>query len=115
DDLDGVLVGANGAIRAKAIEDGAHGLRIFGGERFVPFESAGGVAMHAHGKMIARCWLGEFRKYGCDHGRREFLTGETVAAAYDARLKFERADFAEGGDHILVKRFAGAARFARAV
>ena len=33
DDLDGVLVGAHGAVGAQAVEERAHGLGIFGGER----------------------------------------------------------------------------------
>ena len=33
DDLDGVLVGAHGSIRAQTVEEGANRLRILGGER----------------------------------------------------------------------------------
>ena len=81
DDLDGVLVGADRAVRAVApelaadragelgVEDGAHG---DGG--------VGDVVVDADGEAVGRRAV-EVIVDGLDHGRREFLGREAVAAA----------------------------------
>ncbi len=59
DDLDGILVGADGAVRPEAIEDSAHRFGVFGGEgRIIGQASMSDVIVYANDKMIARSWFG---------------------------------------------------------
>ena len=63
---------------------------------------------------------GEIVKDRLDHGGREFLGGQAVAAAHDQRQTRRRgagvaAMFEQGRHAILVERFAGRARFLGAV
>src|SRR6516162_6321124 len=53
DDLDAVFIGANGAVRAEAIEDGPDCGRIFCGEARIVLETGvGHIINNADGKMV---------------------------------------------------------------
>ena len=73
-DLDRILIGAHGAIRAEAVEHGSNRLGIFGRESRVIFEAGvGDVVFDANGEVVARFVLEHLVKDGFDHGRREFF------------------------------------------
>ena len=81
----------------------------------------GHIIDDADGEVVLRRGLRQFVEDRLDHGRREFLGGQAVAAADDhaARLRSEAsplsAGFAQGGDHVQVERFADGTRFLGAV
>ena len=114
DDLDGVLVGAHGAVGAQAEElagDGALGGRVDGGaERQA---QVGHVVDDAHGEVV----LGLVRRQvvvdGLDHGGVELLAAETVAAAHDHQIV--PAGFAERGADVGVQGLAQGAGLLGAV
>ena len=121
DDLDRVLVGANRAIGAKAVENrrcDVARLDVVGvvtGQRRVRH-----IVHDADGKVIPRVDVGQRVEDRSHHGRCELLRRETVAAAYHDRLCRERghparARLGQGRDHILIQRLAECARFLRAV
>ena len=84
DDLDGVLVGADRAVRAQAVKQGAHNAVGLGGERCVVVEAGvADVVVNADGEVIFRLGLLQVVVDGLHHGRREFLGGQTIAAADD--------------------------------
>ena len=85
DDLDGVLVGAHGAVGTQSVEDGAHGLGIFGRERGVNFQAGVGDVVHdAHHEVVARRGLQHFVEHRLHHRGGEFLGRQSVAPADDA-------------------------------
>ena len=82
DDLDGILVGADRAVCSQTVEQGAdHAVRLGGEGRVVVEAGVGDVVVDADGEVIF--WLGLLQIVvdGLDHRRREFLRGESVAAA----------------------------------
>ena len=53
DDFDGVLVGADRAIRAEAVEDGAHGAGLLGGEGGIVAQAGvGDIVVDADGEVV---------------------------------------------------------------
>ena len=93
DDLDGVLVGADGAIRAESVEQGAHGAGSFGGVVGIVVQAGvGDVVLDADGEVVLGVGLEQFVVDALDHGGGEFLGGEPVASADDllARCPFRR-------------------------
>ncbi len=116
DDLDGVLVGADGAVAAETPElalDGAFGRRVRAigvlGKREV-----GDVVDDAHRKLAARLVLGELFVNGKRAGRRRVLRAQTVAAADD--LQAVDAPFLHKCvDDVQEQRLALGARLLRAV
>ena len=113
DDLDGVLVGAHGAIGAQAVEQGAHGAGLFGGEFGVVVQAGvGDVVVDADGEVVLGRRLQQFVEDALHHGRGEFLGGQAVAAA-DHLLA--DAHFGQRGDDVAVERLAGGARLLGAV
>ena len=120
DDLDRVLVGADGAIRAEAVEHGAHGFGMLGGEAGVEGQAGmSDVLVDADGEVVLGAGLGQLVEDGLDHGRGEFLGGKTVAAADDlGEGKGDRAGgngLGDGGDHVAIERLARGAGFLGAV
>ena len=74
DDLDGVFVGADGAVRAEAVEQGANGARIFGREIGIVGEAGVRYVIDdADREMIFRFRLLQFIEYGFHHCGREFF------------------------------------------
>ena len=78
------------------------------------------IIVDADGEVILRLAFLEFFEDGLDHGRGKFLGGQAVASADDRRDGLERGialgqAFSDGGDHILVQRFASDAGFLGAV
>ena len=60
--------------------------RVFGGEGWIVVEAGvGDVVVDADGEVILGLRLLSFVEDGLDHRRREFLGGQAVAAADDAR------------------------------
>ena len=114
DDLDAVLVGADRAVRAEAVEHGAHHLGVLGVEGRIEVEREVGDAVpDAEGEVVARPGLAELVVHGLDHGRRELLGREAVAAAHDPR--HGAAGLGERGEHVEVQRLAERARLLGAV
>ena len=117
DDLDAVLVGADGSIGAKAVEDGASDARGFDRERRIDGEAGvRQVVVDAEGESVPRreapipVALGDLVERGFHHGRGEILGCDAVTAADDARHRGTSAateGLGEGGDDVEVKRFAG--------
>ncbi len=89
DDLDRVLVRADGAVRAEAEEDGSrHGGRL-GVEGGVPRQGEmRHVVDDADGEAALRLLLAQLVEDSLDHRGRELLGGEPVAPADD--LRFDR-------------------------
>src|SRR5205085_4114106 len=116
DDLHGVLVGADRAIRAQAPEDGAHDIRRLGVERLIVIETAHRyVVVDADDKMVLRIRLRQLVVNGFDHRRRELFRRQAVAPADDDRQAIKAALVAHQalcnrGYNILIERLAGAAR-----
>ena len=122
DDLDRVLVGADRAVGAEAVEHRRRRRRPARcrttrshGERRVRH-----VVDDADGEVVLRRVLRELVEDRLHHRRRELLRRQPVAAADDARLRCERrrafgARFGERGDHVQVERIAERARLLRAV
>ena len=92
DDLDGVLVGAHGAVRPQAVEDGAHGVGALGGELAVVIQAgAGDVVDDADREVVLGLRLLHLVEDGLHHRGIEFLRGEPVAAADHSRHRLEWA------------------------
>ncbi len=105
DDLDRVAVGADGAVRAETVEDGADDVVGLGRERPVDVEArAGDVVDDPDGEAPLRLLPPEL---GEDRGRHrgcELLRGEAVAAADHARQRPAR--LGQRGDDVLEERLA---------
>ena len=114
DDLDGVLVRADRAVRAEADEDRALDVVRLDVERVVPFErGVRQVVVDADREAFLRSGLGELVVDRLDHARVEFLGADAVAAADDGRHRL--AGFGVGGEDVEQQRFAERAGFLRAV
>ena len=112
DDLDGVLVGADGAVGTEAEEHGfvgaVHGVAEGGG---VVEAAVGDVFFDADDEVVFRFGFFQVVQDRFGHGRGEFLGAEAVAAADDDRIALEAEfagchGFADGGAHIQVERLA---------
>ena len=118
-DLDGVLVGAHGAIRAQAIKQRADGPRIFGRECSIVIQAGvRDVVANADGEMILRLRLLQFIEDGLDHRRCKFLGREPVTPANDPRHGPRTVcglALHKGGNNVLIQRYANAARLLGAV
>ena len=92
DDLDRVLVGADRAVRAEAVEHRAHHLVGLGGELRIARQAVvGHVVVDAHREVVLGLGGGQVVEHRLDHRRRELLRGQPVAAAEDLRHGLELA------------------------
>ena len=121
DDLDRVLVGPDGAVGAKAEEDGALDVSRLDVQLHVVVErQVRDVVLDADREVAPRLRRRHLVVDGLDHRRREFLRREAVTTADDDRLGGERRTargprLVQGRDDVLVQRLADRARFLRAV
>ena len=119
DDLDGVFVGADGAVGAEPVEESADGLGIFGGEvRIVVEAGVAYVVVDADGEVILGGGLCELVEDALDHGGRELLGGEAVAAADDLGHGSEGQRggvLGQDGKDVLIERLAGCAGLLAAI
>ena len=114
DDLDGVLVGADGAVRAEAVEQAA--LRAFraGVDLLAQLEGGVGHVVHdAHGEVVLRGVGLEVVEHGLDHRGVELLGAQAVAAADHGDIALAR--FAKRRAHVQVHRLAQGAGLLGAV
>ena len=87
DDLDRVLVRADGAVGAEAVEEGAHRVGRLDVELRVPGKRRVRHVVHdADREVVLRLRLRELVEDGLHHAGRELLGREAVAAADDERL-----------------------------
>ena len=114
DDLDRLLVGADGAVASQAEEDGANDVIGLDGETIIVVEAGvGDVIVDAEGEVVLRFGLSEVVIHGLDHRRGEFLGGKPVPAADGLDV---RAAFLEKGVHaIQIERLAICAGFLGAI
>ena len=113
DDLDGVLVGADGTVRAQTIELAGYGAGGSGVELLAQLQGgAGHVVVDAHGEMVLH-FAFQVVVHGLHHGGGEFLGAQTIAAAH--YLDIIAAGFTQRGADILVQRFAQGAGLLGAV
>ena len=122
EDLQGVLVGAHGAVGTQAVEKALHHpFHVPVARIGLPFQA--GVAyivVDADGEVVLRLRLLQVVEDCADHARRELLGGEAITATDDARQGSELLPatghvLGKGADHILVERLAGGTRFLAAV
>ena len=86
DDLDRVLVGADGAVRAQPVEDRAHDLGVLGRKARVVVEAHPRDIVHdADREVVHRALLLQLVQHGLHHGRGELLGREAVTPADHAR------------------------------
>ena len=77
DDLDRVLVGADGAVGAQAVKHAAHGLGIFGRElRIVIDRGMRHIVHDADGEVVLALGARQFIQHALHHGGSEFLGGQ---------------------------------------
>src|SRR5690606_33604205 len=80
-DLDGVLVRADRAVRADAVEHGAHGIAVLDVQpRVVVDGGAGDVVGDADGEPARRFGAGQCGEHTGHHAGRELLRGKAVPA-----------------------------------
>ena len=119
DDLDGVLVGAHGAVRAQAVEEARARCRGLRWRRSDPQSRLVWVTSSTMPtvKWFLGAGLHHFVEHGLDHGGGEFLGGEAVASADDVGhgRACPRSAFVQRGDDVEVERFADGAGFLGAV
>jgi hypothetical protein len=110
EDLDGVLVRADGAVRPQPEEDGPDGVGGLDVERRVVVDAGGGdVVVDADGEAPLGSFAGEFGEHAVDHGGGELLGGQPVAPAADARHDRPRSvgvRVGQGRDHVQEQRLA---------
>ena len=119
DDLDGVFVGADRAVRAKTVEQGAEDVLAFDVEGLVVAEAGEGeVVIRADAEFLFRCERGHVVEHGLDHGRGELGGTQTVTAVEDHRDHHGGVGLGGLGDRgadIEVERVAVGARLLGAV
>ena len=114
DDLDGVLVGAHGAVAAQAEELALVGAFLDDGDFFLERERLEGhVIDDADGEAVLGFAELEVVEHGDDLGRAGILGGEAVAAADEQRGAV--AQVGQDALHVEVERFAQGAGFLGAV
>jgi len=111
DDLDGVLVGPDRAVGPQAEKDGPHDVVRLDVQLFNGQGQVGDVIDDADGEVVPGPVLGQLVEDGLDHGRRELLGGQPVAAADDVGLAGQGSDplvegLAQGGHDVHVERLA---------
>ena len=115
DDLDGVLVGAHGAVAAQAPElalDGA-GSSGVGTVLVLGQGQVGDIVHDADGELALHLVALELVIHGEHGGRRRVLAAQTVTAADD--LDVAAAGVGQSGDHILIQGLAQSAGLLGAV
>ena len=113
DDLDGVLVRADGAVRAEAVELAADRTGRSGVEDLAGRQAGVGHIVHnADGEVVLRRVELEVVKHSLNVGRRELLGAQAVTAADDLDLA---AFLDEGGADVEVERLAQGAGLLGAV
>ena len=119
EDLDRVLVRADGPVRAEAEEDRAHRLGRLDVELCVVGQArAGDVVVDPDREPASRPLGGELGEDAGDHARRELLRREAVAAADDPRHHLAlavRERLGERRDGVEEQRLADRARLLRPV
>jgi hypothetical protein len=115
DDLDRVLVCAYCAVRAEAVEQAAHGFGIFGREARVVIDAGISDVIHyADCEVLLRLCLGQLVKDALDHGGRELLGREAVAAS-DHTRRVVALGLGQSSDHVEEERLPDRAGLLRAV
>ena len=120
DDLDGVLVGGDGAVGAQPVEDAGRdpGRRV-GTKVGVPVQAGmTHVVDDAQGEGPLGPVPGQLVEDRLDHGRGEFLGREAIPAATDpghGEALAIRHRLGQGGEHVLVQGLAVGARLLGAV
>jgi len=115
DDLDGVLVRADGAVRAEAVEDGPEDFVRLDGEGFLHGEGVvGDVVDDPDREVVARPLGAEVVEDGLRHRRVELLGAKPVASPHHEGREIRgqlalRPAFVQGGDHVLVEGLPGRA------
>ena len=118
DDLDGVLIGAHGAVGTQPVEHRA--LDIIGLDIEVGIHrdaGVGDVVDDADHEVILAFGTGHVFEHGLDAGRGEFLAGKPVTTGDDLGIQGSETlipGFAQGGDDVEVERIAGRAGFLHA-
>ena len=113
DNLDGVLVCADGTVGAQAVENRAHRIRTLGGKSGIVFEAGmGHVVVNANREMIARYRALELVENGLGHCRSELFGRQPVAPANDTQVA---PCFGKGGDNVEVEWFANTSWFLGAI
>ena len=121
DDLDRVLVGADGAVGAEAVEHALLGALALEVEVLVPLEAQVAlVVVDAEHEFLLGLGGLEVVERGLDEGRGELAGAQAVAAADDGRPGLELGlavlhRLADGGADVLVQRLADGARLLGAV
>ena len=114
-DLDGVLVGAHGAIGPQAVEHGPEGVGVFGVEAGVHLQGVvGHVVRDAHRDMVFGRGGGQVVEHRLHHGGGEFLGRQPVAAPHHTGPRAGPV-LRHGGHHIQIEGLAAAARFLAAI
>jgi len=113
DDLDGLLVGAHGAVGAEAEELALHGAGGHGVDFLFHIKGeVGDVVVDAHGEVVFGLQGHHVVEHGLGHAGREVLGTQAVTAAHQGG---SFALFEEGGAYVLVQGFAKSATFLGAV
>ena len=119
DDLDAVLVRADGAVGAEAEEHRPHGARGLGDPGGIVGQAGPAhVVVNADREVIPRRRPVELVEDGLDHRRRQLLGAEAVAAADHARQARQGAGvdgLDEAGEGVQVERLARRPRLLGAV
>ncbi len=114
DDLDGVLVGAHGAVRAQAVELAGDGALGRGVVLLAQVQGGVGHVIHdAHGEVVLGLGLFHVLIDGLDHGGGEFLAGQAIAPAVDGDVML--AGLNQRRAHVGVQRVAQGAGLLGAV
>ena len=114
DDLDGVLVGADGAVRAQTVEHAGHGAGRCSVDGLAQLQrGVGHVVGDAHGEVVLRLVLGQVVVHSLDHGGVELLGAQAVAAA--DHLDVGAARLKQRGAHVQIQGLAQGAGLLGAV
>ena len=109
DDLDGVLVGADGTVGAQAVEHAGAGAGGSGREGVAQLQAgAGHVVFNTHGEVVLHFAV-QVVEHGLDHGGSELLGAQAVTAAH--HLDVAAAGFDQRRAHIQVQRLAQGSGF----
>ena len=108
DDLDGVLVSANGTVGAQAVEHARDGAFRRGDDLLAQGQGgAGNVVLDTHGEVVLGRVLIQVVVHSLDHGGVELLGTQTVTTANN--LDVGAAGLNQRGAYIQVQRLAQAA------
>ena len=118
ENLDGVLVGTDGAVGAHAEEHGTQGLGILDVQIGVGQGEVGDVVVDADGEARTRLLLLQLVDDAGHHARGELLRRDAIAATTDQRHRGAIAPtdaFGEGGDDVEEERLTIGSGLLRAV